>query len=134
MKRRLLITLALLAAAFDALPTVSHAQDTVAKRGPEAGRIYHIGEDGVRPPKALYTPQPEYDDAARKTKLSGTVLLSILVTKEGLTRDVKVVRSLSPGLDKKSIQAVSQWTFRPATKDGEPVAVQLDVETSFRIR
>lgn len=62
------------------------------------------------------------------------VLISLIVTKEGEARDVKVSKSLSRGLDKKAIEAVSQLRFSPATKDGEPIAVQINVEVSFRIR
>ncbi len=108
-------------------------EDDSTKQRPDAEQVYQVG-GAVKAPKVIYAPDPEYDDAARKAKLSGTVLLSIVVTKEGLTRDVKVVKSLSKGLDQKAIEAVSRWTFKPAIKDGEPVAVQLKVETSFRIR
>ncbi len=131
MKRKSLITLAIVGAALAAHPFPLHAQNDATK-GPAA--VYHVGDDGVTPPRALYTPQPEYDDAARRAKLSGKVLLSMIVTKDGDTRDVKIVKSLSPGLDKNSIEAVSHWKFKPGTKDGKPVAVQLEAETSFRIR
>ncbi len=123
----------MMALALLAHPIASCAQEATTKN-PEAGLIYHIGEKGVMPPKPIYTPEPEYDDAGRRAKLSGTVLLSVIVTKDGQTRDVTVEKSLSPGLDKKSIEAVSRWKFKPAMKDGEPVAVRLKVETSFRIR
>jgi TPR repeat protein len=37
------------------------------------------------------------------------------------------------GLDDKAMEAVRQWRFKPAMKDGEPVAVQINVETSFHL-
>jgi len=37
------------------------------------------------------------------------------------------------GLDEKAIEAVRQWKFKPATKDGHPVAVQVNIEVSFRL-
>jgi TonB family protein len=37
------------------------------------------------------------------------------------------------GLDQKAIEAVQQWRFQPATKDGRPVAVQISVEVSFKL-
>jgi hypothetical protein len=37
------------------------------------------------------------------------------------------------GLDEESIEAVRTWRFKPAMKDGQPVAVQINVETSFRM-
>jgi TonB family protein len=40
---------------------------------------------------------------------------------------------LGLGLDEKAIQAVRQWTFQPALKDGRPVDVQITVEVQFRL-
>jgi periplasmic protein TonB len=40
---------------------------------------------------------------------------------------------LGMGLDEKALQAVKQWKFEPAMKDGHPVAVQMNVEVSFRL-
>jgi TonB family protein len=36
-------------------------------------------------------------------------------------------------LDEKAIEAVQKWRFQPATKDGEPVAVLINVETTFHL-
>jgi hypothetical protein len=38
-----------------------------------------------------------------------------------------------PGLDGKAMEAVRSWKFEPATKDGKPVAVHLQVEVQFRL-
>jgi periplasmic protein TonB len=37
------------------------------------------------------------------------------------------------GLDEKAIEAVRQWRFQPAMKDGQPVTVAINVEVSFRL-
>jgi TonB family protein len=37
------------------------------------------------------------------------------------------------GLDEKAIEAVSTWRFQPATHNGQPVAVEVNVEVSFRL-
>jgi protein TonB len=105
------------------------AQDPADKL-PEG--VYRPGQ-GVTPPKATYAPQPEYTDEARKQKINGTVVLTLVVTEEGKVRDVRVTKSLDRGLDKQAIAAVSTWKFEPGTKDGKPVAVQLPVEVDFRL-
>jgi TonB family protein len=46
---------------------------------------------------------------------------------------MKVVRPLGMGLDQKALDAVKQWKFEPAMKDGKPVAVQINVEVNFRL-
>jgi periplasmic protein TonB len=96
--------------------------------------VYTVIGHGVTAPRATYDPEPEYDDQSSKDKVEGTVLLSVIVTKEGRTAGMKVKRSLTPALDKQAIKAVSEWRFDPATKDGAPVAVRLIIEIEFRLR
>jgi TonB family protein len=94
--------------------------------------VYRVGA-GVTAPKATYMPNPDYTEQARKKKLQGTVVLEMVVTREGNTDDVKVVRGLDSGLDQKAIDTVRRWKFDPGTRAGEPVTVQLTVEVSFRM-
>jgi TonB family protein len=96
------------------------------------GGPYRVG-GGVSAPRALYAPDPEYSEEARKAKYQGTVVLYVVVGPDGRPRDVKVSRSLGLGLDEKAIEAVKSWKFDPARKDGQPVAVQISVEVNFRL-
>ena len=57
----------------------------------------------------------------------------LVVGTDGLTRDVKIARGVTPVLDQAAIDTVKQWKFTPAAKDGHPVAVQFKVEVSFRL-
>ncbi len=59
--------------------------------------------------------------------------LSVIVERNGLANDIKVVNSLDPGLDANAILAVKQWEFEPATKDGKPVRVSAMIEVNFRL-
>jgi TonB family protein len=114
------------------VPTQLRAQDSSTEKTSN-GELYTPGH-GVKPPRRISGSEPEYDDKSRKAKTSGTVVLALIVTKDGRAADVKVVKSLTPRLDEQAIKAVSTWRFEPATKDGEPVAVHISVETTFRIR
>jgi periplasmic protein TonB len=96
------------------------------------GGVFHIG-GGVSAPRPLFTPDPEYSEEARKAKYQGTCVLWLIVGSDGRPRDVRVSRALGMGLDEKAIQAVRQWKFEPAMKDGHAVAVQMNVEVSFRL-
>jgi protein TonB len=96
------------------------------------GGVFRVG-GGVSAPRALYTPDPDYSEEARKAKYQGTVVLWMIVDSSGHPRDVKVARSLGMGLDQKAIEAVRKWKFEPAMKDGKPVAVQINVEVNFRL-
>jgi protein TonB len=96
------------------------------------GGTYHVG-GGVTAPHAIYAPDPEYSEQARKAKFQGTLVLWMVVGPDGRPRDIRVARSLGMGLDEKAIEAVKTWRFEPARKDGNPVAVQINVEVSFRL-
>ena len=96
------------------------------------GGPYRVG-GGVSAPRALYAPDPEYSEEARKAKYQGTVVLWVVVGPDGRPHDIRVSRSLGLGLDEKAVEAVRQWKFEPARKDGNPVAVQINVEVNFRL-
>ncbi len=84
-------------------------------------------------PSLISKREPEYTNEAREKKLSGNVLLSIVVGPDGVPQNIKVVSPLGSGLDEKAIEAVSKWCFKPGTRDGAPVAVKAQVEVSFRL-
>ena len=96
------------------------------------GGPYRVG-GGVSAPKPLYTPDPEYSEEARKSKYQGVVVLWLVIGPDGRPHEIRVARPLGMGLDEKAIEAVRTWRFDPARKDGQPVAVQMNVEVSFRL-
>ena len=100
--------------------------------GGTGGGAFRVG-GGVSAPKAIYAPDPEYSEEARKVKHMGTVVLWLVVGPDGKPRDIRVARTLGLGLDEKAIEAVRTWRFDPAMKDGKPVAVQINVEVNFHL-
>jgi periplasmic protein TonB len=100
--------------------------------GGYGGGVYYVG-GGVSAPRAIYAPDPQYSDEARKARMQGVVVLSIIVGPDGRAHNLRIARSLGMGLDEKAIEAVKTWKFAPATKDGNPVAVAVNVEVSFRL-
>jgi TonB family protein len=88
---------------------------------------------GIIAPRAIYDPEPEYSEEARRVKHQGVVVLALVVDPQGKTRDIRVARSLGMGLDEKAIEAVRKWRFTPGTKDGTPVPVQVNIEVNFRL-
>ncbi len=86
------------------------------------------------PPVLLSKVEPEYSEDARLAKYSGSALLSIEIGTDGVPSNIIVIRSLALGLDEKAVKAVSQWRFKPAAIDGEPVAVSAQVEINFRLQ
>jgi TonB family protein len=93
----------------------------------------NLPDRSVTPPRAIFVQNPEYTDQARKKKINGTVVVSLTVTVDGTTRDIKVVKGLGYGLDEKAVEAVSHWKFSPALKDGQPIEKEISAEVTFHL-
>jgi len=59
--------------------------------------------------------------------------LWLIVDETGPAQIIRVVRGLGNGLDAKALEAVQQWRFQPARKDGKPVNVRISVEVGFHL-
>ncbi len=82
-----------------------------------------------------YCPDPEFTDLARKLKLTGTVLVTVIVQADGTPDDIELVRGFGFGLDEAAIEAVTQWRFHPAGEAaGNPFATKTTIELTFRIK
>jgi TonB family protein len=95
-------------------------------------RLFRVGA-AVKAPKVLNAPDPEYSELARKAKYQGVTVLGVIVGPDGNPQDVWVVKKLGLALDRKAIDVVRTWKFEPATRDGEPVPVLINVEVNFRL-
>jgi len=77
------------------------------------------------PPPALKAPSPKFPKEALQKKIDGHVLLDVVVDKNGLAHDIRVLQPLGYGCDEEAIKSVEKWRFSPATLDGQPVAVEI---------
>ena len=93
---------------------------------------YAVG-NGVSMPHAIYAPEPEFSEEARKSKYQGEVTLMVTIGADGRPRNLTVVRALGMGLDEKALAAVRTWRFDPAKRGGRPVAVQMNIIVSFHL-
>ena len=98
-----------------------------------AERVYAVGGD-IAAPSVLQKVQPRYTDVARKVKFRGTVRVKLVVDANGIARDVVVVKGIGSGLEESTLLALQQWRFRPATRNGRPVAVTAGIDVNFRLR
>jgi len=83
--------------------------------------------------KPLYTPEPEFTDAARSWKFQGVVGLNVIIDSTGKVRNVRIVHPLGMGLDDSAVATVSTWRFTPAQREGQPVAVTMYIEVDFHL-
>jgi protein TonB len=100
--------------------------------GGVGGGIFRVG-NGVSPPIPLNKPETEFSEEARKAKFQGTCTVGMVVGVDGIPRDIKVLNSLGMGLDEKAVEVAAKYRFKPAEKDGHPVAVQIAIEVDFRM-
>jgi protein TonB len=100
--------------------------------GNTGGGVYHVG-GSVRAPVPIVTVDPEFSDEARKAKFSGNVLVYLIVDEQGNPTHVRVERGVGMGLDEKAVEAVRQYKFKPATQNGKPVKVEVDIDVNFQI-
>jgi TonB family protein len=98
-----------------------------------AEKIYKVGP-GIVPPKVLQQSEPQYTDEAKAAKLEGIVALTMVVGTDQRAHDVKVTRSLDPGLDSNAVASIKTWRFQPGTKNGKAVPVRAEVEVNFRLQ
>ncbi|HEY6413459.1 MAG TPA: energy transducer TonB [Edaphobacter sp.] len=109
---------------------------------PDASGIYHTG-DAVTAPKLIYQVMPEFSEKARKHKISGNIIVQVVVDTEGHVQDARVFRSaaedftskkdreIASTLDPKAVEAVRQYKFEPGSFHGKPVPVKLNFEINF---
>ena len=76
---------------------------------------------------------PGYSEEARRHKVSGTVILKLLLSATGEVTNIRVVSGLPYGLTERAIAAARKIEFIPAMKDGKPVSMWVDVEFNFDI-
>ncbi len=97
------------------------------------GGVFDVG-GGVSPPTVIYRRDPIYSEDARKAQYEGTVVLEAIVRKDGSVEILRVIRGLGLGLDENAMEALSEWRFSPATRQGVPVDVAVNIEINFTLR
>ena len=91
--------------------------------------VYDLGP-GVTPPRIVKQVNPGYPDN-RGVRVEGSVIIALVVSSKGVPKAPRVVKSLDKDLDQSAIDAVKQWRFTPAQKDGKAVAVRISLQIQF---
>jgi TonB family protein len=98
----------------------------------EESDVLRIGP-GMEPPKLTYKIEPRYTRTALDAGVQGNVLFALIVDEHGLPKNIVMLSPLGFGLDENAKECLSQWRFKPATKEGKPVKVYAQVEVNFRL-
>ena len=99
---------------------------------PAGDAPYRVGGN-VRAPVVIKRVEPLYTDEARAARISGIVIVEVIIDRNGKVTDARVLKPLPFGLDHTAIDAVRQWQFKPGTLDGEPVDVIFNLTLNFKL-
>ena len=91
--------------------------------------VYSLGE-GVTPPRVVHQLSPNASKG-KGFRVNGAVVIGLVVSSKGEPREIKVITSIEKDIDQAAVEAVQQWRFDPAKKDGKAVAVRISIEIRF---
>jgi protein TonB len=127
--------------ALPSAPSPGPSVSTPAAPAPAASPAPHAavprdssGGKGFSGPRVDRQRQPRYPDAARREGVEGVVLVKALVQPDGGIGAVEVERSSGHAvLDQAAVQAIRDWRFRPAERNGARVEAWVVVSIHFKI-
>jgi TonB family protein len=93
-----------------------------------------VEKAGGRPPRLIYEVKPKYTPEALRAVVQGIVKLNAVVLADGSVGTVRVTRSLHSGLDAEAVRTVRKWKFAPATLNGRPIPVVVEVDMTFKLK
>jgi TonB family protein len=86
---------------------------------------------GVSPPQIIHRVEPRYPFNASAANPDDAVVLDAVILEDGTPKIVRVIQSRDWELDEIAINALKQWKFSPATIDGQPVKVRMNIAVHF---
>ena len=106
--------------------------DLQAFAAEDLDRIFDLAEVD-RIPQAVYQSSPQYPYDMLRQGVQGEVRIGFVCTKDGRTQDVRVISSTRFEFERPALDAVRQWRFEPGVKNGQRVAVRMEVPIPFRV-
>jgi TonB family protein len=91
------------------------------------------GREVTEKARVLSKPEPQYTESARKYSVQGTVVLHAVFSSSGQVSSIRAVQRLPHGLTQRAIGAARNIKFIPATKDGHPVSMYIQLEYNFNL-
>jgi TonB family protein len=88
---------------------------------------------GVSQPKCSHCPQAPYTDEARNAHYQGAVKFDAIIDEQGRVSAATLIQGDDYGLATQAMSALKNWRFEPAAKDGKPVRVCIQIETTFHL-
>ena len=97
--------------------------------------VYRVGQvPDLTTPKIRSRVEPIYTPVARLAQVTGTVIFSAVIDKEGRLRILRIIQPVGLGLEEGAAEALSKWTFEPGYRQGKAVDVALTIEINFDLK
>lgn len=97
----------------------------------DTGKPYEVGGT-ISAPVPIFQPDPKITDYAKRNRIKGDCVIGAVIDADGIPQDLRVVKSLEPGLDRMSAETLKTWRFKPALRDGKtPVAAEVTFVVSI---
>lgn len=84
-------------------------------------------------PKLVAMEAPDYPELAKMARIEGSVLVRVLVAKDGRVKNVVLLKGAHPLLDQAALAASRQAIFKPAIQHHEPVAAWVNIPFRFSL-
>ena len=97
------------------------------------GSEVFAGRDVTTKVKLISKPEPQYTEEARRSLVTGRVVLRAVFAGDGQVKHIRVVRAVPDGLTEAAISAAKRIRFVPAIKDGKPVSMWMILEYNFSL-
>ena len=109
---------------------LGQSQKSAEESGQPDEQVYDLGP-GVTPPRVIKQVNPQYPASLRGVRVTGSVMIALIVTSQGMPKDPHVIQGINDEVDHAAMEALKQWRFAPARKNDKPVAVRVVIEIAF---
>ena len=112
----------------------SNMTTTTPTAGPddEAFAAYQRVTKDMKPPKATYSPDPDYPEIPNDAEPRGVVVMLVGINAKGHVELVHVLRASNDAFQNSAVATIKTWKFSPAKRNGKSVPVQVSVEMHFQ--
>ncbi len=118
----------------DAPTLIDKLEPSASEDSPGLDSVDFKTEPGIVRPQYKFKAEPKYPEAASKAGKEGQILLQATIDEKGIPRDIVAITDIGFGFEAAAIAALRKTTFRPATKGGNPISLQVEIPYSFTLK
>jgi len=114
--------------------SISYGQGTSKSQTTAGTENLYKGTEVTLKAHVTKKPEPKYTKAARKNQIEGTVVIHCVFSATGEVTHIHVISGLPDGLTERAVEVAKKIRFIPATKDGHPVSMWMELQYNFNLK